>query len=173
MKHQNAWEGDLLVLQLAASRRPPHWRGRRNPPDMPIFQKRTVSLTVAVMLMLSVACASAPQPMQSGKSSPASEGTVQVKKTDNGNTGVSIRVKHVAPASRLAPDAKVDVVWIEPTNGAPQNVGAMNLDDNLEGSLETTTPHARFRVVVTPEASGQAEKPSHDPVFTAEVARAD
>jgi hypothetical protein len=65
------------------------------------------------------------------------------------------------------------VVWIQPRNGDQQNVGALTLNDELEGRLDTLTPHASFRVVVTPEASGRVAVPAHAPVFTADVERHD
>jgi hypothetical protein len=52
-----------------------------------------------------------------------------------------------------------------------QNVGALTLDDDLEGVLETVTPHSRFLLSVTPEASGQVDQPRNPPVFTAQVDR--
>jgi hypothetical protein len=104
---------------------------------------------------------------------PAGQGTVQATKTDNGNTELQIEVKHLAPPSRLAPDASTYVVWIKPHNAPMQNVGALEVDDDLVGKLTTTTPHKASRLTVTPEASPQATSPSHDPVFESDVNRTD
>jgi hypothetical protein len=73
----------------------------------------------------------------------------------------------------MASDATVYVVWVQPRNTSRQNVGALVLNDNLEGSLNTVTPHSEFTLSVTPEPSGQVEVPTHQAVFTAEVARQD
>jgi len=102
---------------------------------------------------------------------PASQGTVTVGAADNGNTDVTVRVKHLAPPSKIAPAATIYVVWIQPSNGAKQNVGALALNDNLEGSLDTVTPHRQFLLTVTPEPGGRVEAPSHSPVFTSWVER--
>jgi hypothetical protein len=102
---------------------------------------------------------------------PASQGTVQASEAANGNTAVDVRVKHLAPASKLASDATVYVVWFQPLNAKAQNVGALSLNEDLEGRLETLTPHHRFKLLVTPEPSGLVAVPSHDAVFTAEVDR--
>ena len=47
----------------------------------------------------------------------------------------------------------------------------MTLTENLEGSMETTTPHHRFTVLVTAEPGPQASQPTSAPVFTSEVER--
>jgi hypothetical protein len=112
---------------------------------------------------------SKPQEMHSTEGGLASEGTVRISDGDNGNTKVSIRVKHLAPPSKVAVDSTVYVVWIQPREGDRQNVGALTLNKDLEGSLETLTPHRRFMVSVTPEPNGQVTEPSHEPVFTYNV----
>lgn len=111
------------------------------------------------------------QTMQSSLGQPASEGTVKATEGDNGNTNLTIKVKHLAPPSRIAPDATVYVVWIQPGNGARQSVGRLTLNDNLEGTLNTVTPHRRFALTVTPEPSGQVAHPTHPPVFVSQVER--
>jgi len=110
-----------------------------------------------------------PQEMHSAADVPASQGTVQVTTGENGNTQVSIRVKHLAPPSKMALDSTVYVVWFQPVDGDTQNVGALVLNDDLEGSLDTLTPHQRFLVSITPEPNGQATSPTHEPVFTYRV----
>jgi hypothetical protein len=111
------------------------------------------------------------QAMRSSDDSPASQGTVRATEGDNGNTKLNISVKHLAPPSKMATDATVYIVWIEPRNGAKQSVGALSLNDNLEGSLDTVTPHRSFAVSVTPEPNAAVEYPTHDPVFTSDVER--
>jgi hypothetical protein len=132
---------------------------------------RCVAVVAFPMVAGMLGCATAPQSMRSGAGVPASEGTVSATAGDNGNTNVTIRVKHLAPPSKLAPDATIYVVWIQPQNGDVQNAGGMALNDNLEGSLAAVTPHRQFLLIVTPEVNGQVAQPTNEPVFTAEVAR--
>ena len=110
-----------------------------------------------------------PQEMHTTSDVSASQGTVRVSEGNNGNTKVSVQVKHLAPPSKAAAGATVYVVWIQAMEGDRQNVGALTLNKDLEGSLETLTPHRRFKVSVTPEPSGQVADPSHEPVFTYNV----
>jgi len=110
-----------------------------------------------------------PQEMHSTSDASSREGTVRTSNADNGNTNVFVRVKHLAPPSKVAGDSTVYVVWIQAREGDRQNVGALTLNKDLEGSLDTVTPHRRFKVSVTPEPSGQVAEPSHEPVFTYDV----
>lgn len=129
-----------------------------------------ISLVLPTVVGLGLGCAR-PQTMVSAVGVPASEGTVKATDGGNGNTKLAIHVKHLAPPSKVSPDAMVYVVWLQPRNGVLQNIGALVLNDNLEGRLETLTPHRRFQITVTPEPGGQLEKPTHEPVFTSEVDR--
>ncbi len=141
--------------------------------QFPILRRGVLSLaipTVAVFAAMPQGC-STPQPMRSGDGVPASQGTVKATAGPNGNTNLAIRVKHLALPSKVAADTTVYVVWVQPRNGAKQSVGALVLDDNLEGSLDTVTPHRRFQLIVSPEASGQVAYPAHEAVFTADVER--
>lgn len=114
----------------------------------------------------------AKQPMKASAENTSGQGTVEAKVGDNGNTEVEVRVKHLSPPSKVAADASVYVVWIQPRNAAIQNVGALEVDEDLVGMLVTTTPHTAFTLTVTPEPSARMAKPSHGPVFTSEVALA-
>lgn len=111
------------------------------------------------------------QTMTASTKVPAGEGTVTATDGDNGNTKLTVQVKHLANASMIASDATVYVVWIQPRNAPIQSLGALTLDDDLEGSLDAITPHRRFTVTVTPEPSAVGRQPTHEPVFTSSVDR--
>lgn len=113
----------------------------------------------------------AKQTMTTSAESPAGEGTVEATRADNDNTKLDIKVKHLAPPSKLADDASVYVVWIKPAKGEAQNVGALEVDKDLVGRLETTTPHKAFTLTVTPEPSARMAAPTHKAVFTSDVNR--
>ena len=140
--------------------------------DRPI---RVMALASLGLLAFSQAgCASASkQTMESSVANTSGEGTVEAKAGPNDNTQIEVRVKHLAPPARVAPDASVYVVWIQPRNAEIQNVGALQIDADLVGKLNTTTPHRTFTLTVTPEPSARMAAPTHGAVFTAEVNRAD
>lgn len=111
------------------------------------------------------------QTMTASTKVPAGAGTVTASDGDNGNTKLTVQVKHLANASMIASDATVYVVWIEPRNAPIQSLGALTVDDDLEGTLDAITPHRRFTVTVTPEPSAMVRQPTHKPVLTATVDR--
>jgi hypothetical protein len=109
------------------------------------------------------------QLMQTGSGVPAAEATILAAAGDNGNTNVDIRVEHLALPWNVVAGATVYVVWFQPPGAAWQSAGALTVTDNLEGLLETMTPHRRFLVMVTPEVNGQADQPTQNAVFTASI----
>jgi hypothetical protein len=114
---------------------------------------------------------SALQPV--GEHSRAAKGEVKVKGEDNGNTRLSVNVEHLASPETVASNATTYVVWAKPSQGEgrAQNLGALVIDADRKGSLDTVTPLKNFEVIVTPEPSASATSPSHTPVFTGIVER--
>jgi hypothetical protein len=141
----------------------------RNP--VPLRSVLSISVSAAIAIAFVQQGCDTTQQMLSDADVPASQGKVTVGAADNGNTEVTVQVKHLAPPAKIAADAKIYVVWIQPSNGEKQNVGALALNDNLEGHLRTVTPHRRFLLTVTPEPGGRVLVPSHKPVFTSSVER--
>lgn len=50
---------------------------------------------------------------------------------------------------------------------APINVGAIRLDSNLQGKLDTVTPLRQFQLMITPEPDASVQRPTNQPVLTA------
>ncbi len=141
-------------------------------PRIPNFRRISLSLlfpVAAAVFTLTPGCSTSPQPMHSGEGVPASEGTVKATEGANGNTNLTVRVKHLATPSKVSPGATVYVVWIKPVNGVRQSVGQLAVNDNLEGTLETVTAHRAFALTVTPEPNAQVSAPSNAPVFSSDV----
>lgn len=113
------------------------------------------------------------QTMTTSPENTSGQGTVEASLGDNGNTNVDVRVKHLSPAIKVEADASVYVVWIQARNAAIQNVGALQVDDDLIGKFKTTTPHRAFTLSITPEPSARMALPTHRAVFTSEVNRVD
>lgn len=111
--------------------------------------------------------------MAAAPSNLAGEGTVEASAGENDNTQLEVSVRHLAAPEKVAADASVYVVWIKPRNAPIQNIGALEVDDDLTGELKTTTPHVAFTLTVTPEPSSRMTEPSHAAVFTAHVDRDD
>ncbi|HEX6278142.1 MAG TPA: hypothetical protein VFZ53_34090 [Polyangiaceae bacterium] len=124
---------------------------------------------VVASLVLGTGCGKQEQMMAASGRTPAADGGISFERGDNGNTEVEVKVKHLAPPGRLAPDATIYLVWVDVEGVGVQSVGALELDDDLVGELEFVTPHRVFRVFVTPEASRTVATPSHRAVFSADV----
>jgi hypothetical protein len=99
-------------------------------------------------------------PMEADPSIPAAEGSVKFTKSSNDNTGIALTVKHLANPEKLTPPAHAYVVWLRTAkDSAPQNIGSLTVDENLDGTLDTVTAQHAFELFITAEASGQAQKP--------------
>ena len=116
---------------------------------------------------------SSKKPMSASAVNTSGQGTVETRLDSNGNTEVELLVKHLSEPSKVASDASTYVVWIRPHNGNAQNVGALQVSEDLVGKFNTTTPHRAFTLMVTPEPSARMSQPTHDAVFTTEIAMAD
>jgi hypothetical protein len=116
---------------------------------------------IFVASVLAVGCGTTKMSMDRSDNVLAAEGQVKVKEKD-GNRMLEVNVKHLAPPDRLQGDAKNYVVWVKPLDqaAAPMNVGALAINDDLEGSLKTVTPFEKFEVFVTPEPTAETVSPS-------------
>ena len=97
---------------------------------------------------------------------PAAESIAHFKRATNDNTSIKLTVKHLANPEKLTPPAKNYVVWLSSNPTAtPQNIGALAVDRDLTGTLETVTALHSFRLFITAEASGQVQQPSEPPLL--------
>ncbi len=102
---------------------------------------------------------------------PSAEAKVKVKDKGDNVRQVKLAVEHLAPVKRVSPDASHYVVWLQPKEGQamPMNIGVLNVDDDLEAELETTTPYKEFDLFVTTESEAQATAPRGERVLWATV----
>lgn len=107
--------------------------------------------------------------MTPGKEDPAAHGTVAVKTGHNGNTRVDITTKALAQPSALTPPANTYVVWFQPTGQDPRNMGALRVDNKLNGKLDTVSPYRAFKVFITAENTQNPTKPHGPRVLSANV----
>lgn len=130
--------------------------------------------TVALGLTMAGCGASGPQtvPMTVSKAIPAAQGTIKSASISNGNTSLEVQVHHMAAPERVEAGATTYVVWVQALGQrAPQNLGAIRIDDDLHGSLKTVTPLRSFNVFITAEPSSTAAVPTTAQLLTASVQR--
>ncbi len=87
------------------------------------------------------------------------DGTIQVETIEGGNQMVTVVIDHLPPPERLR--AQVYAVWIRRPGGAPTKAGMLEYDEDARsGRMWATTPHARFRLLITAEADDGTVSPS-------------
>jgi hypothetical protein len=134
--------------------------------------KRMVVLGAVGALAL-VGCGPATWYLTNGPQTAGAQGKVTAVAGPNNNTRLAIQVKHLAPPGKVQPTATVYVVWVRGIEASdlPQNVGALTLDHQLTGALETTTALRTFDLLITAEASRTADQPTSDSVLSGRIAR--
>jgi len=94
---------------------------------------------------------------------PAAEGVVYIEQgSKTSNTEVKIKIQHLSLPENLTGPENTYVVWVRPSNGSgtAQNIGALTLDKDLDGTLKTVVPFKKFDLFITPEASSVVSEPS-------------
>ena len=107
--------------------------------------------------------------MSTSERAPAAVGKVKVKGEKDGNTKVKVEVAHLAQPASVFDQAAIYVVWLKPEAGEAQNVGVLNVNKDLKGSLETRTAFKDFQVMVTAEKDANATSPSGRAVMDTRV----
>ena len=82
---------------------------------------------------------------------------------------VKVEVEHLAPPADLKGEHSAYVVWLKPDSGTAQNVGALQIDKDRKGKLETKTAFKDFQVFVTAEADANVTHPSQTTVMATKV----
>lgn len=129
----------------------------------------------ALATTLVLACGSNPPPtfkFVGSSDAPAAEGSAVVTSGPNGNSRLVVSVRHLAPPERITPGATAYVVWVTPlAEGVAQNVGALRLDADLTGTLDTVTPLHDFVMTIGVENDPAAQTPTGTPVITSTITR--
>ena len=115
------------------------------------------------LALAAVSCAgSSKLQMTASPDIPAAQSKVKISSTENGNTQIELKVEHLAPPARVDPAATVYVVWARGNDdGAqPVNLGALRVDDDLNGSITAVTPLRAFDLYVTAESSQAVTTPT-------------
>lgn len=126
---------------------------------MKIFLPLVVVLTTIVSASCSKKIA-----FYSSSAVPAAEGNVKVKKDNNNNYSLDIKVRHLAPSKNLTPPMEFYVVWIETESNGIKNVGQINssgglLSKTLKASLKTVTSFKPKSVFITAENNAAIQYP--------------
>jgi hypothetical protein len=127
--------------------------------------------TFIVVVVLTACGGPSRYQLTGGREAPAASGEVKASTSENQNTRLVITVQHLAAPDRLTPGATSYVVWVAPhgKEAEAQNIGALQVNDKLEGKLETVTPLQQFALWITAEPSPRAQSPTGTRVMSTHV----
>jgi hypothetical protein len=102
---------------------------------------------------------------------PAANGTVKVKRDDNKNYLIQIKLQDLAEVSRLQQGKQGYVVWLVTDNDETKNIGRITSDKNflsrkLKANFETVTAVKPKKVFVTAEVDTNAQYPDSQIILT-------
>ncbi len=135
------------------------------------MRHRAITLFLLFSFLLATAAWGREDKLTNTGVAPAAEGKVTTDKDRNGNTGVEIEVKHMATPQSLTPGKQTYLVWVQPRGKDPELLGALRVNENLEGSLKAATTYKGFDVLITAEDSVKADTPSSMVVLKGSVER--
>lgn len=125
--------------------------------------RRELTVAAAVAIFSSVLCGCAgPQSIRLQPSPPVAtaEGQVTVRKDENKNTVLDVKVAKLVEPNRIAPDKAVYVVWADAPQVPPMNLGALRVNSDLSGELTAVTALPRMNIFITAESVGSVTEPS-------------
>jgi hypothetical protein len=102
---------------------------------------------------------------------PNAEGTVKVKKDNNGNYIIEIDTENLADPKKLTPAKKVYVAWVETEEKGAKNIGQMKSSSSLfskvkKASIKAVSIQKPRRVFISAEDDGSVEAPGTVIVLT-------
>jgi hypothetical protein len=133
--------------------------------------KRNIALFVVFSFLLTVAAWGREDRLTNTGTTPAAMGKVITDNDRNGNTGIEVQVKHMAAPQSLTPAKTIYVVWVQPRGKDPEALGALRVNEGLEGSLKATTPYKDFDIFITAEDSLKPEIPASMVILKGTVER--
>jgi len=132
---------------------------------------RRVALFLLVGFLLSTAAWGREDRLTNTGVAPAAEGKVNTDNDRNGNTGVDVAVKHMATPQSLTPAKQAYLVWVQARGKDPELLGALRVNDNLEGSLKAATPYKDFEIFITAEDNLKPDTPSSVVLLKGSISR--
>lgn len=129
-------------------------------------RKRFISAVGFVALLLITTTMSCSRKLTFARSTvaPAAEGYVKLKKDQNNNTAIDVRIRNLANPRQLDPPKNVYVVWMETQHSGTRNIGTITsstglFSNKLKGSLQTVTPYKPTGFIITAEDNATVHYP--------------
>lgn len=95
---------------------------------------------------------------------PAARGQVTVKKDNNKNYAIKVKIDGLAEVNRLEPSKNAYVIWMENDESIVKNIGRINSDSKLlssklKASFETVTAVKPTKIFITAEDNPDTQYP--------------
>lgn len=122
-----------------------------------------ISLIVMMFILVFTSC-SKKVAFQTSSIVPAARGDVKIKKDENKNYRIQIKLENLAEVNRLEPSKSVYVVWMETDGARVKNIGKIKSDSKflsskLKASFETVSPLKPTKIFITAEDSADIQFP--------------
>jgi hypothetical protein len=101
--------------------------------------------------------------MDRGEKNAAADAELNAKREANNNLQLDLSVHHLAKPENLNTGASTYVVWAKNDRDASapaQNLGQLQVNDNLEGRFQTVTPLKNFDLFITAEPVATVTSPT-------------
>jgi len=135
------------------------------------MRKCNIALLVILSFVLTIVAWGREDRLTNTGATPAAMGKVITSNDRNGNTEVEVQVKHMAAPQSLTPAKTTYLVWVQPRGKDPELLGALRVNEDLEGSLKATTPYKDFDIVITAEDNMKPDIPGSMVILKGTVER--
>ncbi|MBL7728051.1 MAG: hypothetical protein JNM68_10210 [Dinghuibacter sp.] len=105
---------------------------------------------------------------------PAAHGYVKIKKDNNKNYAISVRLFDLADADRLTPPAKLYIIWMDTEGQLSKNIGQIRSSGNLlsgrkKSAFHTVSSVKPTRIFITAENDQDVQSPGAREVLVTET----
>lgn len=138
-----------------------------------LSKKSTLVLLGSFLILVFSSCARKVSFLNSSVQ-PAARGDVKVKKDNNNNYHIQVRLNNLAEVSRLEPSKKTYIVWMESEQEKTKNIGQITsssafLSNKLKASFETVSSVKPNKIFITAEDDATIQYPGMQVVLSTET----
>jgi hypothetical protein len=132
---------------------------------VPNFFSKNIYLSIFLaFLFLSFTSCAKKVAFQSSSIVPAARGQVTIKKDDNNNYLIKVKIDNLAEVKRLESSKNTYVVWMETEESLIKNIGQIKSESNfisskLKASFETVTAFKPSKIFITAEDNADVQYP--------------
>ena len=133
--------------------------------------KNIVLPILAVIMVLSFDSCARRESFLISTITPAARGFVKLKKDNNNNYVIQIKISDLAEIQRLQPPAHNYVIWLVTNDGTVKNIGQIkssmsSFSKNLKGYFESVSSFKPTKIFITAEDQGDVQFPNTQVILT-------